>query len=162
MENQQNENQQQPRKAKRRKKRRSSRPETLSRSVEITAFRATVRLYAVHHKSDEPFIEGKPWLELSGKATEAVKGVTEVRFSLYPEDDVRVGTSRPAACGSIIQAKPELHAVISWPQREYDRLWSLALAGHLKFAYIAFTQPHYNSALVVSASFGNELEEEAD
>ena len=159
MDDQQNETEPQPQKTKRRKKRKSNRPELLSRNVEITSFRATVRLHAVHHKGDEPFIEGKPWLELSGTATEAVKGVTDVKFSLYPEDDVRVGTSRPAACGSIIQAKPEMHAVISWPQREYDRLWSLALAGHLKFAYMAFTKPHYNSALVVSASFGTELEE---
>ena len=72
---------------------------------------------------------------------------------------MRVGTARPAACGSIIRVKPELHAVISWPQGEFDRLWSLALAGHLKFAHMAFTQPHYNSGLVMSASFRNELEE---
>jgi hypothetical protein len=41
----------------------------------------------------------------------------------------------------------------------FDRVWVLALSGHLKFARVYFTKPHYNSGLVVSASFSNELEE---
>ena len=55
--------------------------------------------------------------------------------------------------------KPEMSVLISWPQREFDRLWALALSGHLKHAYLDFTAPHYNSGLVVSASFSNEVEE---
>jgi hypothetical protein len=33
------------------------------------------------------------------------------------------------------------------------------MSGHLKFAYLAFTKPHYKSGLVVSASSSSELEE---
>jgi hypothetical protein len=39
------------------------------------------------------------------------------------------------------------------------RVWVLALTGHLKFAHVYFTRPHYNSGLVVSALFSTELEE---
>jgi hypothetical protein len=38
-------------------------------------------------------------------------------------------------------------------------VWALALAGQLKYSHRYFTKPHYNSVLVVSASFSNELEE---
>jgi hypothetical protein len=36
---------------------------------------------------------------------------------------------------------------------------TLAISGHLQFAHVYFTKPHYNRGLVVSASFRNELEE---
>jgi hypothetical protein len=106
----------------------------------------------------EPSIESHPWLELQGKAIEPVKGVTEVKISLYPKDELQVGTARPASCGAIIGAKPELHAIITWSQMEFDRVWTLAMSGHLKWAYLYFTKPHYGGGLVVSASFGNEFE----
>jgi hypothetical protein len=141
------------------KKRKSDKPEMMSRNVEISLFRATVRIGAVHRKGDEPFVESQPWLELHGKATEPVKSVTDVKVSLYPQDDVRVGTARPASCGAIIGAKPQLHAIITWPQVEFDRVWTLATSGHLKWAHLYFTKPHYGSGLVVSASFSTELEE---
>lgn len=59
----------------------SSKPEMLSRNVKITSFSAAVRLNAIHHKGDEPYVEGQPWLELRGTATEPVKGVTEVKMA---------------------------------------------------------------------------------
>jgi hypothetical protein len=142
-----------------RRKTRSSKPEMLSRNVEITSFGATVRIGAVHRKGDEPEIESQPWLELRGTATEPVKGVKDVKISLYPQDKVVVGTARPASVGAIVGARPTLHAVISWPHVEFDRVWTLAIGGHLKLAHLYFTKPHYNSGLVVSASFSNELEE---
>src|SRR4051794_11556403 len=114
----------------------------LTRNVEISSFGATVRISAVHHKGDEPYIESQPWLELRGKATEPLKGVTDVKISLYPKDEVQVGTARPASCGAIISAKPTLEAIIAWPQLEFDRLWTTAITGHLKWAYLHFTTPH--------------------
>ena len=115
-------------KPKRRKARKTNKPEMLSRNVEIASFGAIVRIHAAHPRNEEPYIETQPWLELRGKATEPVKGVTDVKISLYPKDDMRVGTARPASCGAIIGAKPELHAAITWPQVEFDRVWTLAIA----------------------------------
>jgi hypothetical protein len=142
-----------------RKRRKSSKTEMLSGNVEITSFGATVRIGAVHRKGDEPEIDSQPWLELRGVATEPVKGVKDVKISLLPKDTLQVGTARPASVGAIINARPELHAVISWPHTDFDRVWALATGGHLKFAYLYFTKPNYNGGLVVSASFSNELEE---
>ena len=141
------------------RKPKSSKPEMLSRNVEITAFRATVRLNAIDRKGDEPYVEGQPWLELRGTATEPVKGVTDVKISMWPRETVEIGTARPASVGAVLGARPELAFGLTWPQQEFDRVWNLALSGHLKFAHVYFTKPHYNSGLVVSASFSNELEE---
>ena len=142
-----------------RRQRKSSKPEMLSRNVEISSFAPTVRLSAVHRKGEEPYIEGQPWLELRGTATEPVKGVTDVKISMWPKETTEVGTARPASVGSVLGARPELSFGLTWPQAEFDRVWTLALSGHLKFAHLYFTKPHYNSGLVVSASFSNELEE---
>lgn len=141
------------------KHRKSNKPELLSRDVEIASFGATVRLHTVHHKGDEPYIESKPWLEVRGTATEPVKGMTDVKISMYPEDKPIVGTARPAAVGAIIRARPTLDVVLTWPHVDFDRVWALAVGGHLKFAHLIFTKPHYKGALVVDASFSNEMEE---
>jgi hypothetical protein len=143
----------------RRKKRQSNQPEMLWRHVEITSFSPTMRLHAIHHKGDEPYVEAEPWLELRGKALEPLKDVTEVRISMWARDDIQCGTARPASVGSVLGAKPELSFGLTWPRREFDQVWTLALSGHLKYARISFTEPHYNSGLVTSASFSNEIEE---
>src|SRR5690242_14417229 len=123
-------------------KKRSGRPEMLSRNVEISGFRMTARISAVHRRGEEPEIESKPWLELQGKATEPVRGVTAVKISMYPEEPLVVGTARPAAIGAIIQAKPELSVVLTWSHAEFDRVWALALGGQLKYSHLYFTKPH--------------------
>jgi len=141
------------------RRRRNGKPEMLSRNVAITSFSATVRLNAIHHKGDDPYIEGQPWLELRGTTQEPVKGVTDVKISMWPRETVEIGTARPASVGSVLGARPELAFGLTWPQAEFDRVWNLAISGHVKFAHVYFTKPHYNSGLVVSASFSSELEE---
>ena len=80
---------------------------------------------------------------------------------MWRRDTVEVSTARPASVGSVLGATPELSFGLTWPQAEFDRVWVLALSGHLKFAHLYFTKSHYNSGLVVSASFSGELEEYA-
>jgi hypothetical protein len=140
-------------------KRKSGKPEMLSRDVEIKSSSLAVRIAARHHKGDEPKIESQPWLQLKGVLTETVKGVRDVVISLYPTDRIEIGTARPASCGTIIRARPELQLVIAWPQHEFDRLWSMVLGNRLTHAHFYFTKPHYNTGLVVNASFSTELEE---
>ena len=131
----------------------------LSRNVEIKSSSLTVRISAVHRKGDEPEIESQPWLELRGVLTEPVKDVRDVLISLYPKDKMEVGTARPASCGAIIRSRPELQFVITWPEHEFDRLWAMVLGNRLTHGHFYFTRPHYNSGLIVSASFSSELEE---
>ena len=37
--------------------------------------------------------------------------------------------------------------MVTWQQLDFDRVWTLAVSGHLKFAHMYFTKPHYNSRL---------------
>jgi hypothetical protein len=140
-------------------KRKSNTPELLWRNVEITGVSTNVGLNAVHHRGAEPYVESQPWFELRGTATVPVNGVTDVTISVWLRDTPKVGTARPASVGAMLGAKPELSFGLSWLPDGFDRVWALALSGHLKFARVCFTKPHDNSGLVVSASFSNEPEE---
>ena len=99
-------------KPKAKKRVKNPKPEMLTRTGEISSFSATVRISAVHQRGNEPEIESQPWLELRGKLHEPVKGVTDLKVSLYPREPLTVGTVRPASVGAIIGAKPELHAIL--------------------------------------------------
>ena len=140
-------------------RRASHRPEMWSRTVEIISFRTTVRLYAVTPKGEEPYIDSQPWLELDGTMDEPVRNVRDVVMNMYPKDKLEVGTARPASVGAIVQMRPHLSVVVTFPQTNFDRVWTLALGGRLKYGHLYFTKPHYNTALVVSMSLSNELEE---
>lgn len=141
------------------KPRRKSRPETLNRNIEISTARITLRVGVDEPKGLDPEIEVKPWLELRGVLDEPVRQTSDIVLSLYPETRTKVGTARPPAVGAIIGARSTVDAVVSLPHAEFDRLWSFALSGHLKYAWMAFTRPKYNSGLVLAVSFSNEREE---
>ena len=143
---------------KRRVKKRQ-REERFSRTVTILSSRVTVRQYVVTSKGVDPHIGSQPWLEIRGAMDDPVRDVRDVVISIYPEDSLVVGTARPAAIGAIIGVRPALKAVIPFGHVEFDRMWTLALSGELKYGYLAFTKPHYNTALVTSVSFSNEKEE---
>ena len=100
-----------------------------------------------------------PWLELRGTLDEPVRDVRDVAFSLYPDAQVVIGTARPAAVGSIIHVRPCVSVVLKLPFADFDRLWSLTLAGQCKHAHISLTEPRYGRALVTNASFSNQSEE---
>ncbi len=53
-------------------------------------------------------------------------------------------------------------AVIPFGQVEFDRIRTLAFSGQLKYGYLVFTKPHYNTALVTSVSFSNESDDEPE
>ena len=55
--------------------------------------------------------------------------------------------------------RPAVEVVASAAPLDFNYVWSLALSGHLTYAYMNFTKPHYGSASVLSLSFSNELEE---
>ena len=134
-------------------------PEMLSRTVQVSSFSTRVGLYAIERRGEEPEIDSQPWLELRGTLDEPVREVRDVLISLFPREKVEVGTARPASVASVIQIRPHLSVVAAFPISEFDRLWTMALHGHVKYAYVYFTKPHYKTAHVVSLSFSNELEE---
>ena len=141
------------------KPRRNRRPDILNRTVEIASFRTSLRVGVDEPKDPEPEIEVKLWLELLGVLDEPVHQTSDIILSLYPDARTKVGTARPPAVGAVIGARSAVEAVITLPYADFDRLWSFALSGHLKHAWMAFTRPHYNSGLVLALSFSSEREE---
>lgn len=127
----------------------------LQRTVEITAMRTHVWMRVAEPRGAEPEIVAESRLELCGTADEPVREVTDVEFHMYPADVIDPGPARPAAVGAIIQIRPWICVVIGFPRAEFDRLWSLALSGQLKYAEFFFTRPRYKSAKVIDVSFSN-------
>ena len=80
-------------------------------------------------------------------------------YSAYPTDKTAPGPALPVSVGAIIQIRPYVSVVIGFPTAEFDRIWSLALPGQLRYARLVFTKPHYNKALVVSTSFSTDPDE---
>jgi len=107
----------------------------------------------------DPELEGRPWLELRGKLVEPIRDVDQVRFSIWPDPDRRVGPNRPAAVAHLVGIRPEVSVIGSCAPAEFSYIWTLALSGQLTHAYMSLTKPRYNSAAVLSLSFSNELEE---
>jgi hypothetical protein len=131
----------------------------ISRTVAVASVRASAGVLAAHRRGEEPEIETRCWLELRGHLSEPVEGTTVVSLGMHPRDRLLVGSARPAPVGAIIQLKPEMQAVVTWTHRDFDRLWTLAAAGALKFAYLAFTTPRRGKSLIVSMSCSNERDE---
>ncbi len=147
-------------KPKARKRRQNTEPEMLRRYVEITSVATSTGLNVVEQKGEEPYVHCDFWVQLRGTATEPVKGVNNILICMSARETVEVGTARPASVGAVVAVKPELITIaLSWPQREFDRIWNFALSGRLRFASLFLTKPRYNSGLVVNASFSSELEE---
>jgi hypothetical protein len=126
------------------KQSRTKRPETLNRTADIASFGASLRVGVDEPKDPEPEIEVKPWLETRGMLDAPVRQTSDIVLSVYPEARTKVGTARPPAVGSIIGVRFAVEVVVNLPHAEFDRLWSFALSGHLKHAWMAFTRPHYN------------------
>jgi hypothetical protein len=142
-----------------RKRRASLQDELLRRTVEITGVESRMSIRVVTERGAEPYAESGPWVDLRGILSEPIRGRWDTLISIFPEEEVRIGPARPAAIGSIIQLRLHVGVVASFPHRDFDRLWVMAQTGHLKYADLVFTRPHYNRARVVNLSFSNEMED---
>jgi hypothetical protein len=112
-------------------------------------------LNIVDPKGPEPLIGSEPWLEVRGKLNEPIRDVTELVISVHGQQRPRAGPVRPLCVGTIGQIRPYISAIVTFPQTGFNQLWWMALSGWLKYAYIVFTKPHYNSGLVTHVSLSN-------
>jgi hypothetical protein len=110
-------------------------------------------------RGEEPRIECGSWLDVQGYLDSPVKDVFNITIDVHPKEPLRVGTARPVAVGAIIGIHDAVSAVVDLLPVDFDRVWALALSGHLKLASLTFTQPKYGSALVINTSFSSEREE---
>jgi hypothetical protein len=129
------------------------------RTVAVRSVAPYVSVYPMTGRGEEPRIECSSWLHVHGYLDSPVKDVFDVTIHVHPKEAPRVGTARPVAVGAIIGIHDAVSAVVSLLPVDFDRLWVLALSGHLKFASLTFTPPKYGSALVVNTSFSSEREE---
>lgn len=141
------------------RRRGSTRPETMQRNAVISSFRPRMSFSVRGESEPEPEIEGRAWLRLRGMLIEPIRDVHEVTFSLWPDPDKRVGPVRPVAVAHMIRTPPAVEVLANFAPTDFNYVWSLALSGHLTYAYMNFTKPHYGSATVLNLSFSNEFEE---
>ena len=132
------------------------REELLRRDVEVVSIHTFMSLHVVDPKGAEPLIGSDPCLEVRGRINEPIRDVTELVINVQPKERPAVGSVRPLPVGSIVQIRPFVWAVVTFPRREFDLLWWMALSGPLKHAYIVFTKPHFNNTLVTDLSLSNE------
>jgi hypothetical protein len=135
------------------------RDEILTRTVEVSSCTTSVHLGVDQPRSCDPMIESRPWIEARGTADEPLCGGQEFLFSVHVDDDLRPGPLRPAAVGAIIQIRPQVTAVLGLPSADFDRLWSMAVTGRLRFVWFSSATPRYRKARIFSASFASEREE---
>ena len=133
--------------------------EFLWRTVEVRSVSPRVSLHPESRRGEEPRIESSSWLAVRRDLDSPVKDVFDITIHVHPEEPLRVGTVRPVAVGSIIGISYTVSVVVSLLPVDFDRLWVLALSGHLKFASLTFTPPKYGSARVINTSFSSEREE---
>ena len=114
-------------------------------------------LHVMAPKGAEPLIDSNPSLDLRGRINEPIGSVTELVINIQPKERPVIGPVRPLPVGSIVQIRPYIWAVVTFPRRDFDLLWSMALTGYIKHAPSLFTKPLYNKALVTDLCLSNEL-----
>jgi hypothetical protein len=82
-----------------------------------------------------------------------------VEIVLYPADENKLGADPTPWIGLVHGVRPVLRPTIFIAHKDFDCVWSLALSGLLKHAYVVMTPPRYQSAHVVSISFSTHQEE---
>ncbi|MBP9826441.1 MAG: hypothetical protein KBF21_19590 [Thermoanaerobaculia bacterium] len=135
------------------------RQEILNRSIHVRSVELSVSRRAQKRRGEFPRFEGHPWLKLHGEAEESLAETRQFLIRVNVDDSEEPGPSRPPAIGAVLRVKPEFDALISLDSASFDRVWSMATAGLVRYCWIAFTQPYRGSSLVVSVSFSSEKEE---
>jgi hypothetical protein len=82
------------------RRRATRRRETLNCSIDVSSFRASLRVRVDEPRNPVSEIEVRLWLELRGTLNEAVGPARDVVLSLYPDARTKVGTARPPGCWS--------------------------------------------------------------
>jgi len=131
----------------------------LWRTVEVSSVEPYVSVSLVTRRGEEPRIDCGSWLDVHGCLDEPVKDVFDITIHVHPEEPLRVGTARPVSVGAIIGVSHTVSVVVSLLPVDFDRLWTFALSGHLKFASLTFTPPKHGSAHVINTLFSSQREE---
>lgn len=121
---------------------RRARPEVLSRNLIVE--RSEVSLST--HPGTRHFGPHSAHVQMIGLLDEPLKGVSEARLQVsvsdYDENEKIVG--------SIVGVKPHVQFVISAAARQFDLLWTVAVANRCRSVHFAFNAPVRGSAHILS------------
>lgn len=136
------------------------RPAIISREFRVTSLIFYVSTHADKPRGREPEIASGAWIDVHGEYDEPILDARSVTMTLHPEAKWTPGPNPPPSIGGIVQFRPHLQAVVHLPIAEFDRAWSLAISGHLKFCYFACTEPRKRYSAIVSVAMSNRSEDE--
>ncbi len=136
--------------------------EVLHPHVRVTQVRLSVSRSAEKPRGGPPQYEAASYLTLRAEADEPVGTVRDFDIQLGVDESRSPREGVTPAVGSIILVKPQVMAVIWVDISGFDRLWMMVTAGLLRHAWLSFERPHRGHALILSAYFTNESEEEDD
>lgn len=129
------------------------------RLIQITGVSAGVSFSARGERDAEPEFSSNARVELTGTMDEPIRDTREVEIVVYPKDDPRPGKDPVPWIGLIHGIKPVMRPAIFVSHADSNRVWTLALSGMLKHAYMVLTPPRYQTAFVVHIAFSTHAEE---
>lgn len=92
------------------------------------------------------------YIQMVGHLDEPLKGISDARLQVSASDD-----KTEKAVGAIIAIKPHVQFVVGMATRQFDLMWSLAVANRCKAVRLVFEAPKRGSALISSWSASTEL-----
>jgi hypothetical protein len=122
--------------------------EILFRDIEIAGLRAWCSVNVANTRGGGRRIDRGFSFELVGMMTEPVGEVRRVAIRPRAVKWLAPNAEHRLAVGQIVELRPELVAFVEFVEQDHDRIWSLANAGLLKHARLAFTRPRYRRAFV--------------
>lgn len=131
--------------------------EILSRYISIDRWSASLHFSVDKPRGLPPERRTLRCLEFFGTLDDPVKGLTEVRGSIFPADDVTVGRNVEPSVASILSLREWVDIGTHVTHEEFGWLLTMAAGNSLRGGYMAFRKPHYGRAFIVSLSFYSQL-----
>jgi hypothetical protein len=137
---------------------RGHRPEEiLSRYISIDRWSASLHFSVEKPRGLPPERRTLRCLEFFGTLDEPLKGLTDVRGSIFPADEVTVGRNVEPSVASILSLREWVDIATHVTNQEFTWLLTMATGNALGGAYMAFRKPRYGHALIISLSFSSQL-----
>ncbi len=121
---------------------RRARPEVLSRHLIVERSEASLG----SHPGSRYVSPHSAHIQMIGHLDEPLKGVSEARLQVAASDY----DENEKIVGSIIGMKPHVQFVTSTTTRQFDLLWTVAVANRCRAIHFAFNKPVRGSAHIVS------------
>lgn len=100
---------------------------------------------------------GDAWLQVRGTADEPIEGQSDVEISVHEVDGVKgPAQDMTKSIGTLVQLKPHPHVVLDMPPKMFDRAWTMAAGGQIRYIWLSMTKSKGRYAAIVSVSIQNE------